>query len=327
MRPYIIVILIGAIVLSLIAIWLNSPTPFQPEPDPPPLLQQLPKAYWAEAAGTIRLSDDMIVPGKVRLDYLVYPDNRVVIPNLIVWMGDIDLVVTFLWWEAKREPLRCTSFRNESPIEGVLQAGEIVIPAGAKVAGQSFFKRGSGGVCKGKARVFNVESPQELRIEHDPAGNHFALTATFETNDGDNELTVGLDAQGNYLNRPPVVQLEVQGRDVVTAEDGCPVTSKGKPPIALANTPEGLFVTLKSTSYDPDGKWPAGINPKRPRVDLSFEQWARSRPGKFEFLGAAQEIGPVLFETGREHQLLLWVTDRKGAEARKLCHFQVVEPN
>ena len=85
-------------------------------------------------------------------------------------------------------------------------------------------------------------------------------------------------------------------------------------------------VTLRSTSYDPDGKWPANNAPKRPRVDLSFEQWARSRPDGFVFLGAGRDIGPVLFETGREHQLLLWITDRQGAEGRKLCHFQVEEP-
>ena len=60
-------------------------------------------------------------------------------------------------------------------------------------------------------------------------------------------------------------------------------------------------------------------------VDLAAEQWARSVPGGFSYLGTGQEIGPVLFEADREHRLLLWVTDRHGAEGRKLCHFQVVQ--
>lgn len=321
-RSFLAIILGTAVLALIIAVWLTSP-----EPEPLPPLGQVPQAYWAEAEGTIKL-ENLAVPGRVRFNYLVYPDQRVVISNLVVWMNDLDWVVSFLWWEAKREPLRCTTFRNDKAIEGVLENGELVIPAGATVKGWSYFKRDSDGECTGEARQIDAESADELRAVHDPEGNHFALSASLETNFQDNDVTVGLEMEGHYLNRPPVAELVVAGEgDILTTEDGCPGTKKGDPPIAVANTPEGLLVNLQSTSYDPDGKWPAEQEPpKRPRLDLSFEQWARSRPGRFSFLGTGQEIGPVLFETGREHQIVLWITDRKGAEGRTHCHFQVVAP-
>ena len=42
-------------------------------------------------------------------------------------MDDLDLVQPFLWWEAAREPLRCTVFRNPQAIQGVLDNGEIYL--------------------------------------------------------------------------------------------------------------------------------------------------------------------------------------------------------
>ncbi len=315
------------IVIAVVAwLWLvqTSSEP-EPEPLPEPAMLQAPEEYWAEGEGHIAL-DNNKVPGRVRLDYLVNPDQTVVIQNLVVWMGDLDLVVPFLWWEAAREPLRCTVFRNPEAIQGVLENGELVIPAGTRVLGQSYFERSPDGGCKGEARRLEPVSNAELRITHDPEADQFGFSAEFADSHDGNDLTISLQLQGRYLNRPPVAELLVTGEDVSTAADGCPVTEKGKPPIALANTPKGLLVTLRSESHDPDGHWPPDAKPKRSRVDLNFEQWARSRPGGFSFLGAGRELGPVLFEVNREHQLLLWVTDRRGAESRKLCHFQVIPP-
>ena len=308
----------GVLLILVITVWyVTVGTRPEPEPEPPPLLLQIPRNYWAEAHGTITLGDNA-VPGKVRVEYLVHPDQRVVIPSLSVWMDDLDLVTPFLWWEAAREPLRCTFFRNNGAIGGTLDNGELVIPAGAKVLGHSFLKRDADGECRGKARRLDSASNEELRITHDPDSNRFALSVAFDTSHEGNAFTVTLEAEGHYLNRPPVAALTGTGDNVKLAADGCPA------PKSPANTAEGLQVTLQSGSYDPDGKWPEDFNPKRPRVDLAAEQWARSRPGGFRYLGAGQAIGPVLFETDQEHQLLLWVTDRHGAEGRKLCRFQVV---
>lgn len=298
--------------------------PRTPEPEPPPLLLQVPKAYWAEADGTIGLGDDISVPGRVRLDYLVYPDDRVVIPNLVVWMDDVDIVVTFLFWEVDREELRCTVFRNDGPVAASLDNGEIVVPAGAKVLGRTFTKRNADDTCGGEPRRLDTASNAEMRVVHDPDANRFDVSASFVGVYQDNEVPVSLNADGRFLNRPPVAKLSFEGENVKTAANGCPGDEKG---IATANTAEGLSVTLRSRSYDPDGKFPEGSNPKRPRVDLKDEQWARSQPGGFKYLGDGAEIGPVLFETGREHQLLLWATDRQGAEGRALCHFQVDPPS
>jgi len=271
---------------------------------------------------------DMTVPGHLRMNFLVYPDGRVAVPSFVAWMEDLDLAVNLLWWEVDREPLRCTSFRNAGGLEGTLEGSDLVIPAGAAVSGRSYTKRNSRGRCEGEPRILDVKSPDEIRASHNPESDHFALVATFEPPaDEAQGLAVTLEVEGHYLNRPPVAALEVSGEGVSTALDGCPSTRKGDPPIALANTPQGLEVTLRSLSTDPDGLWPGEDHPKGLRVDLSFEQWSRTRDGGFSFLGAGQEIGPVVFETGREHQLLLWVIDRRGAEARKVCRFQVVEPN
>ena len=327
MRLYLIVGFVLVSIIVWVAWWLLSTISPDPEPEPlsAPALLQVPKTYWAEGEGSISFGDHS-VPGRVRLDYLVYPDQRVVIPNLVVWMDDLDLVVPFLWWEAAREPLRCTVFRNQQAIQAVLDNDELVIPAGSKLLGQSYFERRSDGECRGKARRLEPTSSAEMRIIHDPEGDRFALSTEFDTSYEGNDFTVALQAEGRYLNRPPVAALEVVGNNVTVAADGCPATDKGKPPIAQANTPQGLLISLRSASYDPDGNWPEGTNPKRSRVDLNFEQWARSRPAGFSFLGAGLEVGPVLFEVDKEHQLLLWVMDRRGAESRKLCHFQVVPP-
>lgn len=139
-----------------------------------------------------------------------------------------------------------------------------------------------------------------------------------------NEYVVAIQLAGSYLNRPPVAALAFQGDGIELGPDGCPRTRDADPDIVVANTPDGLVATLHSDSHDPDGVWPGDQGPKLKRLDLAFEQWARNRDGAFGFVGAGRDVGPVLFESGQEHQLLLWVNDRRGAEARKVCRFEVI---
>lgn len=335
-----------------------------PEP-PPPLARVPGDYWVeAEGTVTISGEDDEAVsvesvtaPGRLRMRYLVYYDGRVTVPHFGALVDDMDVVVRFDFWEAGEdflpeelvegvedlveeivpdsedvlepvlvtEPLRCTSFRNPRVLEGSLDGSQLTIPAGAEVIGSSFFERAANGKCRGGARYLGTTTPTAMQATHQPENDHFALTASFAGEVEGNAVTVSLDLEGHYLNRPPVAVVEVVGGDVEVGPDGCPATEKGRPPIVVANSPKGLEIKLRSASYDPDGVWPGEDPPKGLRIDLTFEQWERTRGSGYSFLGSGQEVGPVLFETGQEHQLLLWATDRRGAEARKVCHFQVVE--
>lgn len=294
-------------------------------PEPPSPLSQVSQSYRAQADGIITLGEDLEVPGRVRLDYLVHPNNSVEATQLSVWIDDVDLIVELSWWKDRLEPLRCTSLGNEEHFRGQLEDNELIFPPGVEVQGVSYLRR-DGNSCKGSYRRLEAKSNAALVVGHNPLEDKFSVHAQFSAVVDGNPITIGLDADGHYLNRPPIADFRAYGEGVVTTEDGCPGTDKGKPPIAFANSAEGLVTTLRSDSYDHDHNWPETFKKDQPRVDIAFEQWTRSRGSGFAFLGKGEEIGPLLFETGREHQVLLWVFDRTGAEARKFCHFQVVQP-
>jgi hypothetical protein len=322
-----ILLLVVALLLAGLVLLRRGDRPTEPvdPPVPVPPLAKVAQEYWVEADGTVTI-DEMVVAGRVRMHYLVHPDGRVVAPALIAWIDDVDLVVSFLWWEVEREPLRCTSFRNLAALEGTLDGEELVIPPGAELTGVSYLEKHDGR-CEGEARQIVAETTEQIVATHDPAGDRFALATSFEAGEEGQEVTVTIDVEGGYLNRPPVAVLAFAAEGVPLDSDGCPMDRKKDPPspaTVFANTAQGLEVMLHSHSHDPDGVWPGGQVPKGLRVDLAFEQWARTREGAFSFLGEGPDLGPVLFETGREHQLLLWVTDRRGAEARKVCRFRVV---
>lgn len=320
-------------VLGFAWYYVRRPEPVEPPPEPAPpievpVLTQIPKAYRAQADGTITIEvetssngltsvENVEATGRVRMGYRVYPDNRVVIDAFNVWMGDANLDINFLFWEAHRERLRCTEFYSERTINGVFGNDRITIPAGTTVQGHTYERRGSDGKCGGTARLLDVESPEEMDVIHEPDNDNFGIHASFTFDHEGDEITVVLNADGDFINRPPVAEFELSGPDVQVMGDGCPV--------GVANTEEGLQVALRSTSFDPDGNYPEGIEIKDSRMDISFEQWARSTPEGLMYLGEGQDGGTQLFEIGPEHQLILWVTDRQGAEARKLCNFRVKE--
>ena len=72
-------------------------------PEPPSPLSQVSQSYRAQADGIITLGEDLEVPGRVRLDYLVHPNNSVEATQLSVWIDDVDLIVELSWWKDRLE--------------------------------------------------------------------------------------------------------------------------------------------------------------------------------------------------------------------------------
>ena len=331
-----LLVLLAIAALLVLGVWVQGPADEEPpleEPVELPDELDYPALYRAEAEGSIGWTDEggeeVSVAGRVRADFVVYPDDRVEVSHLTVWMDDVDVVVGFDWWESGREGLRCTRFSNARPFGGTLSGDEIIIPPGVEIVGRSYAERSAEDVCGGAVRVFDIETGQAARAVHDPAGDHFRFDVELEVELGEGTaVTLTLEAVGGYLDRPPVAVLETASAEEPSAEytEGCPDTLKGKPPIALANGPEGLRLHLRSASYDLDGFAVQELDLKRSRHDIRQERWLHSDGGRFRYLRDGRTMGPVLFATGREHRLLLMVIDRQGSQDRHFCHFQVEEP-
>jgi hypothetical protein len=287
---------------------------------------ELPKAYRAEGEGTVRL-DDLPLPGRVRVDYLVYPDGTVAMGNLHTWLRDVDIVTHFLFWETSRERLRCTEFSNREVIVGRLDttASQLVFPSSAaRLSGLSFDSRQPDRTCPGLARQITAENNSELRIVHDPAADRFALDTRLAARYDGNDLTVRIAVEGDFLNRPPVPEIGVGGPsiDPDLIQGGCPPILGTNPPGAAPNDPRGLLLRLVSSSSDPDGDWR--------RSDIIREEWSHSAGtsgAPFELIGRGRVAGPYLFESDMEHWLMLTVWDRTGASSRDLCQFRVLRPD
>lgn len=291
--------------------------------------------YWVEVDADVSISDlaggpPSTVPGMLRMVYDVEEDGVVRVRSLISTMDDIELVMQIAWWEVPVESLRCTRLSNEAVIAGTLEGTQMELASGIVVRGRSFPTRDAEGECSGEVRWMRAESPTTLTAVHDPANDHFSFFGSFEGGEPGQQYKVTIEAEGGFLNRPPQAQwtaVAVDGAGAVdTAPDGCPATrTESDPPIVRRNTEKGLEVTLRSDSFDPDGVFPEGGKPKLPRVDIAFEQWVRTMPDGYSFVGGGREVGPLLFETGAVHEVLLWVRDRRGAESRQICRFEVIE--
>jgi hypothetical protein len=127
---------------------------------------------------------------------------------------------------------------------------------------------------------------------------------------------------GAYANRPPRARFGVTGRNLEAfAQGGCPARlNTGNPPepVVEANDPAGLKMSLRSLSYDPDGAWS--------RADLELDKWFYARDaGPFNFIAEGREHGPMNFNFGPHHRLVLETTDRRGAAATANCSFRVVD--
>lgn len=289
-------------------------------------LLELPRAYRAEADGEIRV-DGLRFPGRVRADYLVYPDNRVVMARLHAWVRDVDIVTRFLFIETSRERLRCTEFSNEDMIEGRFEpvGSKLIFAAGsARMSGRSYGNRAADRSCSAPIRAITAENNADIDISHDPAGNEFEINASFRASYDGNDVSVAIEAQGSFLNRPPEPEIGVGGPslDPDLIQGGCPPLVGSNPPGAAPNDPRGLLLNMVSSSADPDGLWG--------RSDIIREEWSHSSGTSgdpFRLIGRGRVAGPYLFDMGMEHWLMLTAWDRTGASTRALCSFRVLLPS
>lgn len=299
--------------LAVLAMGCPSPTAVSP-----PAGRGLAEQYKVRATGSIRL-DDIRVPGRAWLDYLVYPDGRVTVTAMRANIPDLDIVTRFLFFETDRERLRCTEFSNTTAVDGRLMSGGVLVfPASAaSLTGLSYTDREAGGGCTGSVRLITATNDRAFSLEHDPAHDRFRFRGAFVTSYHDKTFDLRIDMEGSYVNRPPEARIGVGGPDLDPdlIQGGCPPLTGINPPTAEANDPEGLRLSLLSVSTDPDGGWR--------RSDIEREQWAHSTGGPYEFLGEGRLIGPVLFELGLQHRLELTVSDRLGARGRDVCGFLV----
>lgn len=304
----------------------RAPAPAAPDP------LALPKAYRVQADGELTVND-LRVGGRLRMDYLVFPDDRVVVSDLTAWVRDVDIVSRFAFIETGRERLRCTKLSNTTGLPGRLEpGGRLVLPTDAvDLTGVSFAERGADGRCTGLARQVTARNNADVVARHDPASDRFELSGTFHGRHGGDDLAIGIAMTGRYLNRPPVAEIgvfeplgvptttTVWPEDLAWPQGGCPALRGTNPPGAVANGPDGLRLNLISLSSDPDGRVGGG------RGDLARDVWSLSSDGgPFRALGTRQMVGPVLFELHRDHVLSLTSSDHAGAQGRALCRFRVI---
>lgn len=271
--------------------------------------------------------DDLGLPGRVLVDYLVYPDGTVAMSNLHAWLRDVDIVTHFLFWETDRERLRCTELSNRQVLVGRFDAAaaELVFPtSAARLSGLSFAARAPDRSCPGRARRITAENNAALRIVHDPAGDRFTLDTRLSARYDGNDLDLRIAVEGRFLNRPPVPVIGVgaPGLDPDLIQGGCPPIVGTNPPGAAPNDPRGLLLRLVSSSGDPDGDWQSS--------DIIREEWSHSAGttgAPFRLIGRGRVAGPYLFESDMEHWLMLTTWDRSGASSRDLCQFRVLRPD
>lgn len=289
---------------------------------PAPVDLELPKAYVARAQGEVEVENVRFF-GHARASYLVSPSGRVDITGLRFWVDDADVVVKGIFGIVLgRERVRCTELALERPVEArLVPPDRIVVPAAAAdVAGLAWEERAADGSCPGGARRISAANNSDFDLLHDPAGDRFAINTSFTGPLGDETVTIEIEMEGSFVNRPPEAKIGVggPGLPVASIQAACPQIIDANPPYTPANDPAGLRVSLLSLSSDPDGS--------EGRSDITREHWIHSEGGgPWTVLGNEQLIGPVLFPLGSENRLLLQVSDRHGARSRKICDFLVLE--
>jgi hypothetical protein len=299
-------------------------------PVPPPSASPVTQVYSANGRGTMTVDgagccDGVVFPGTFELDYEV--DNtsgQVNITRLSTGLADMDVAFHFLIFETARVHIRCGSARNMTDIVGSVDgSGNLTIPSGAATLdGTSYQQRDEFGKCGGEVSGLTLTNNAALVGSLDPASNRVSFAGVFSATTEGNSYNIRLDMTGDYINRPPVAVFGVEGPGLEAfPQGGCPaVMNGGNPPepTVEANDADGLKMYLRSFSSDPDGAWPG--------ADLRLDQWFHGRDsGPIKFIGESRRLGPVLFEFGPVHHVVLETTDRAGALASSGCDFRVVD--
>ena len=262
--------------------------------------------------------------GTFEMDYLQDTSGRIEIARLQTSLADMDIVFRFLIFETSRIKIRCGEAHSNRTITGNIDGlGNLTIPSGAaSIFGSSLENRSALGECSGTATSLTGTNNAPLRGLLDPAANYAAIAGAFTARVDGNDYSLTLDMTGAYANRPPRARLGVAGRNLEAfAQGGCPaVMNTGNPPelVVEANDPAGLKMALRSLSYDPDGAWR--------RADIGMDKWFYARGARpFEFLAEGREYGPMTFNFGLRHRLVLETSDRLGAATTDDCSFRVVD--
>ena len=289
------------------------------------------RTYIAEGRGDFTFSGprccEGAIPGSLRLAYSVDGAGRVTIHQLEARVIDFRIQVRRTFGDDKVIPFFCNRLRLVEPAVGSVDArGNLAVPVGAvQMLGLTFVELGDDFLAScpseaggGRAQGAVASNPAVITGVLDPIGDRFSLDASFRLTDGGDSFVVHARVSGSYRNRPPEARIGFTGPGFpdFTIQGGCPPLAGVNPPTTEPNDPEGLRIRLRSASFDPDGTWN--------RSDIVREEWGRSRDGgPLDYLGARREVGPLLFELGRAHRILLSVTDRSGAVARTVCQFFV----
>jgi hypothetical protein len=295
----------------------------------PPSLVDARPWYRVRGTGTLTISgagccEGANFPGTFQMDYRQDASGRVEVTRLQASLPDTDIVFRFLIFEVNRVTIHCGELSNDRPITGDVDSfSNLTIPAGAAtISGSAFEKREARGQCIGASTSLTATNNSPIRGVLDPAANHAALAGAFTTRIEGNDYNLTLSMTGAYANRPPRARLGVTGRNLEAfAQGGCPaILNTGNPPelVVEANDPSGLKMSVRSHSYDPDGAWI--------RADLALDKWFYARAGTpLRFIAEGREYGPMTFDFGPRHRLVLETSDRLGAAATADCSFRVVD--
>jgi hypothetical protein len=285
--------------------------------------------YSVRGTGTVTINgagccEGVNFPGTFEMDYRQDSGGRIEVTRLQTRLADMDIVFRFLIFETTRFTIRCGEMHNERPITGAVDPfSNLMIPSGAvSISGGSFEKRNERGECFGASTSLAAINNSPIRGVLDPAANRVAIAGAFTTRLEGNDYNLTLDMSGAYANRPPRARLGVTGRNLEAfAQGGCPASlSTGNPPelVVEANDPSGLKMSLRSSSYDPDGAWT--------RADLELDKWFYARDAApLRFIAEGREYGPMIFDFGPRHRLVLETSDRLGAATTDDCSFRVVD--
>ena len=331
-RKHVVIAICGALL-----IWLILPNPgrrVSSAPTVAPTLPLLPSdpapVYSTRGRGKLTVEGDgccdgVVFPGTFEMDYEMDESTRGVrITRLDTTLADMDIAFHFLIFEMGRVRMRCGTARSESPIDGSVDAaGNLIVATGAAtLSGASFDRRDDSGECAGGVSAISLSNNAPLTGRLDPLSNNLFFNSSFTTVTEGHTYTVHLEMTGEYVNRPPVALMGVEGPGLEAfAQGGCPaVMNGGNPaePTVEANDPGGLKMYARSFSSDADGTWRG--------ADIRFDQWFHSRDSEpIKFIGESRWLGPLLFEFGPMHHLKLETTDRAGDVSNSICDFRVVD--